>query len=72
MPVKNNRDHYVTFCKKITKSVTFYLVFSVLLEYIWKMIIKVIDELRDYSYIKIREKSLLQNIKDSSFIAQFV
>ena len=36
------------------------------------MIIKVIDELRDYSYIKIREKSLLQNIKDSSFIAQFV
>ena len=37
--VRNNWDKYVRFYKnKIAKSVTLYLVPSVLLEYIWKMI----------------------------------
>ena len=35
---RNNWDKYVKFCKKIAQSMTFYLVSSILLEYIWKMI----------------------------------
>ena len=36
--VRNNWDKYVTFCKKILKSMTFRFVSTVLLEYTWKMI----------------------------------
>ena len=38
MCVRNNWDKYVTFYKKIAKTVTIYLDSSILLEYIWKMI----------------------------------
>ena len=39
MSVRNNWDKYGTFCKKKNaESVIFYLVLSVLLEYIWKVI----------------------------------
>ena len=35
--VMNNWDRHVTFCKKDAKSMTFYLVSSTLLEYIWEI-----------------------------------
>ena len=35
--VMNNWDKHVTFCKKNAKSMTFYLVSSTLLEYIWEI-----------------------------------